>query len=196
MTEKNHSTGFTLVEIIITLTVSIVIFILITSVYGLSQKSYSQTDTKAEITQNGRVILDRMIREIRQTPDIITELPANSNDPDLLPSEIMFQDGHDISQIRYIRYFLESSSSSIPVIKRQIIIYYFPIEPDYYVHIYDTDKEEPHGPPTSQILEEKVIGEYIDDIEFWGTNLLNINLYLSKNNQSVIINTAVYGRNL
>lgn len=193
MTKNNYNrNGFTLVEIVIALGVSVLIFLLLTQVYLLAQQTYLETDAKAEITQNGRVILDRLIREIRQTPHIITQLPADTSDPDNLPSEIMFQDGHNTSQIQYIRYYLNNDHEII----RQSIIYFFPSEPTYYVHSYDTDKDPPHDPPIQQILEDKVIGEFVDDIEFWGDQLLNINLYVSKNSQSTIINTAVYGRNL
>jgi len=45
-------------------------------------------------------------------------------------------------------------------------------------------------------LEDRVVGEYVDDIEFWGDKLININLYLLKNEEMQIINTAIYGRNL
>ncbi|OPZ23866.1 MAG: hypothetical protein BWZ03_00364 [bacterium ADurb.BinA186] len=45
-------------------------------------------------------------------------------------------------------------------------------------------------------MEEKVIGEYAEDLEFWGNKLINVNLYLYKDGQSSIINTAVYGRNM
>lgn len=184
-----HNEGFTLIEVVISLSISVLIFVLLTQVYLLAQNTYRETDARAEITQNGRVILDRMIREIRQTPDIITQIPTTAVEP--IPSEIMFQDGHDISQIRYIRYFLSGTD-----IKRQVIIYYFPSAPTYYVHVYDTDEPLPHNPPIQQILEEKIIGEYVSDIEFYGGQLLNINLYLSRNDQTSIISTAVYGRNL
>ena len=186
-----HNSGFSLIEVVIATSIAALIFLLISGVYVLSQKVYSETDAKAELSQNGRVILDRMVREIRQTPDIITQLPINTSDPTQLPSEIMFQDGHDISETRYIRYFMDGTD-----LKRQLIIFYFADQPDYYVHSYDTDKEPPHNPPIKQVLEEKIIGEYLDDIEFWGERLLNINIYLSKNHQNIIINTAVYGRNL
>lgn len=178
-----------MVEIIISLSISALIFILLSQIYLVAQNTYAETDGRAEITQNGRVILDRMVREIRQTPDIITQLSETATEP--ISSEIMFQDGHDISEIKYIRYFLDGTD-----IKRQIIIYYFATDPDYYVHEYDTDKDEPHDPPIRQILEEKIVGEYASDIEFYGGQLLNINLYLSKNGQSSIISTSVYGRNL
>lgn len=185
------NSGFTLIEVIIAIFMATMIFMLVSGVYVLSQKIYLETDAKAELSQNGRVILDRIVREIRQTPDIITQLPPTNADPQQLPSEIAFQDGHETSDIRYIRYFMDGND-----LKRQVIAYYFPVMPDYYVHSYDTDKDEPHNPPIMQILEEKIIGEYLDDIEFWGDGLLNINLYLSKNGQDIILNTAVYGRNL
>jgi len=183
--------GFTLIEVIISLSISTLIFLLLTQIYLMAQTTFASTDSQSEITQNGRVILDRLVREIRQTPDIVTQLPADTADPEILPSEIMFQDGHNLSQIKYIRYYLSGAN-----INRQEIVYYFPSEPDYYVYYYDTDKDAPHNPPIMQLLEDKVIGEYAADLEFWGSQLLNINLYLSKNSQSMIINTAVYGRNL
>lgn len=183
--------GFSLIEIIIALSIAALIFLLTSGVYVISQKTYLETDAKAEISQNGRVIIDRMLREIRQTPDIITQMPQTTADPDALPNEIMFQDGHDATETRYIRYFLDGTD-----IKRQLIVYYFPSDPTYYVRPYDTDKDPPHNPPIQQIMEEKIIGEYADDLEFWGGRLINLNLYLSKNGQSAIINTAVYGRNL
>lgn len=190
-TTNNHfsDNGFTLVEVIISLSISVLIFVLLSQVYLLAQNTYLETDARAEITQNGRVILDRMVREIRQTPEIATQIPESAVEP--VPSEIVFQDGHDTSEIRYIRYFLDGTN-----IKRQIIVFYFPSEPLYYVHSYDTDEPEPHNPPNQLVLEEKIIGEYASDIEFFGDRLLNINLYLSKDNQTSIISTAVYGRNL
>lgn len=188
-TISHNQKGFTLVEIIISISISALIFVLLSQVYLLAQNTYLETDARAEITQNGRVILDRMIREIRQTPDIITAIPTAATEP--IPTEIMFQDGHDMSQIRYIRYFLDGTD-----IKRQVIVYYFASDPNYFVHSYDTDEPEPHNPPIQQILEEKVVGEFVSDIEFYGGQLLNINLYLSKNMQTSIISTSVYGRNL
>lgn len=187
----SQQSGFTLIEVMISVVIAAMIFMLLSGTYIISQKVYLETDSKAELSQNGRVILDRMIREVRQTPDLTTQLPFDNSDPEQLPSEIMFQDGHDTSEIKYIRYFMDGSD-----LKRQVIVFYFPSEPAYFVHDYDTDKDPPHNPPVQQILEEKIIGEYVDDLEFWGDGLLNINLYLSKNSQSVIINTAVYGRNL
>lgn len=183
-----NNLGFTIIEVIIAISVSIIIFLIITVIYTLSQNIYNQTDTTAEMTQNGRVILDRMIREIRQTGDIVTEIPETNDDPDTLPEEIMFEDGHSTSQIQYIRYYLDNSD-----IKRQIVAYYFDDNPTIYVYWFATDVGG--QPPSMAVLEDKIIGEYVYDIEFWGDDLININLYLLKGSETQIINTAVYGRN-
>ena len=188
---SRQKNGFTLVELVIALTISILIFLIVVSAYDFNQRLYSDIDTRSELVQNGRVIIDRLVREIRQAQKMVTNLPADTSDPDNLPDEIMFQDGHDISTIKYLRYYLDGSD-----LKRQIIAYYFTSDPDNYVYWDATDKDVPHGPPTMVILEDRVVGEYVDDIEFWGNKLIHINLYLYKNNRSETINTSVYGRNL
>jgi len=185
----NHKQGFTLIELTIAISVSVLLLLVVTATYLVGQKTYNQTDSRAEIIQNGRVIIDRLSREIRQTSDIITELPPNNNTPEVLPDGLTFQDGHETNQTKYIRYYLEDHT-----IKRQEIIYYFPEVPDTYVYWHETNQEG--NPPIMKITDDRIIGEYIDDIEFWGDKLININLYLSKNEETQIINTAIYGRNL
>lgn len=186
---KIGNSGFSLIEVVIAISISTILFLIVTSVYNISQTTYNKTDTRAEITQNGRVILDRMIREIRQTTDIVTTMPETNFNPETLPDEIMFQNGHDVATIKYIRYYLNNSN-----INKQIIKYYFSIDPNVHVHWYDTD--EFGNPPTQEIVEDKIIGEFVYDIEFWGNSLININLYLLKNSETITINTAVYGRNI
>lgn len=181
--------GFTLIEIIVATSLASLLFMAATGIYLISQATYQKADTKAETTQNGRVIIDRMIRELRQSQNIVTEMPATLSDPELLPDEIMFQDGHDTSQVNYIRYYLNEGG-----INRQKIVYYFDLAPEIYV-VWDAIDQQGHS-PIMEITEDKIIGEWVNDIEFWGDKLININLYLLKNGQSQIINTAVYGRNL
>ena len=190
---KHHSpTGFTLIEVIIAVAISLLIVLMISSSYFVAQRAYVKADSKAEISQNGRVILDRLARELRQTPDILTALPADNSNPGLTPNEIMFQDGHDASRITYIRYYLSGAN-----LKRQLIAYYFPSAPTDYVPWNSVDPSPPHGAPIMSVLEDKLIGEYVSDIEFWGNEKpVYINLNLHKNKDSVILNTSVYGRNL
>lgn len=187
--DKQPTTGFTLVEILISLSLLLIIFLAVVSVYTISQRLYVLADNQAEISQNGRVIIDRLTRELRQTQDIVTTLPATNSNPETLPDEIMFQDGHDPEIIRYIRYYLDGQD-----IKKQIIAYYFTINPEQYVYWHAIDQNG--NPPQNKILEDKIIGEYVYDWEFWGNKLIYINIYLVKNQNSQIINTAIYGRNL
>ncbi|MDO8668788.1 MAG: prepilin-type N-terminal cleavage/methylation domain-containing protein [Candidatus Buchananbacteria bacterium] len=187
-TEQKNS-GFSLVEIIIVISISLILFLIMSMVYYISQTTYNKTDTRAEITQNGRVILDRMIRELRQAQSVITILPADNSDPDSLPAEIKFLDGHNTSNIAYIRYYLDGQD-----IKREYSRYYFAGDQSTDVYIYDTDQFG--NPPVAEIIEDKIIGEYASDLEFWGNNLITINLYLIKGSENINISTSIYGRNL
>jgi len=55
------------------------------SVYLFQQRAYRSGESSAEIIQNGRVVSERLTRELRQAKKIINILPAG---------EIKFQDGH------------------------------------------------------------------------------------------------------
>ena len=189
MIKQTNNSGFTLVEVIIAVSISVILFLIVGLIYFISQDAYKKTDTRAEITQNGRVMLDRIIRELRQAQSIITVLPADDSVPASLPSEIEFEDGHNVSSISYIRYYLNGTD-----IQREISHYYFIEAPTTYVHSYDTNQ---YGDlPTKEIVEDKIIGEHVSDLEFYGNSLININLYLIKNSETVTISTAIYGRNL
>ncbi len=93
MIEKNKRflTGFTLTELLITITVMSLVIGVVYGAYILSQRAYRAGGISAEILQNGRVILERMSREIRQAREIVTDLPEGRVDPS---DEIIFQDGH------------------------------------------------------------------------------------------------------
>ncbi len=186
---KKNQSGFTLVETVVTITIGVLIILALAGSYFLSQEIYLENSNKTEIIQNGRVILDQLTREIRQTREIITELPETTDDPESLPEEILFQNGHNATEISYIRYYLDGSD-----IRRQEIIYYFESNPDEYVYQYASDQEG--NPPIMEVLEDQLIGEYLSDLEFWGNSLININIYLAKKGQTQIINTAICGRNL
>jgi prepilin-type N-terminal cleavage/methylation domain-containing protein len=178
--------GFTLTEMIVAITIFVLIVVAIFSVQTLTHRAYREGENIAEITQNGRVILERMVREIRQAKEIVTELAdeeANGT------STILFQDGNDLSTIRYIHYFKENRE-----VKRQVIAYYF--SPGTYVS-WDA-KDENGNPPSVETLEEpRTIGEYVDTLNFWaGPGVINISLSLKKNNKTLNLRTKVLGRNL
>lgn len=189
MKNYHSPSGFTIIELVVAISLMVLLLMMVMGIYVISQRAYTKIDHQAEISQNGRVIMDRLVRELRQTPDIVTDLPVDNSDPESLPNELLFQDGHDISTISYLRYYLAAGE-----LHRQIITYSFASAPGFYVRWSDIDQGG--NPPDATIVEDKVIGEFVSDVEFWNFPLVNINLYLEYDDQNLIINTAVYGRNL
>ncbi|MEA3295625.1 MAG: hypothetical protein U9Q27_00570, partial [Patescibacteria group bacterium] len=178
------------IEILIVISVFALTLGIIYGSYSLSQKAYKEVETTTEINQNARVILERITREIRQAKEIVTELsdeePIESVSPEL---GIMFEDGHIEEQYHYIRYFKDNNN-----IKKQVIVYYFSGSPDTFV---------PYNaiPPETEtleniILEEKIIGEYIVGIKFWGEEVINISIILEKKDKNINFRTKIFARNI
>ncbi len=88
-----NNLGFSLTESVVSVAVLVLIFTVIYSVYLFNQKAYQEGETMAELTQNGRVILERIARELRQAEAIVTVLPQTDQGAGN-PVEIEFQDGH------------------------------------------------------------------------------------------------------
>jgi prepilin-type N-terminal cleavage/methylation domain-containing protein len=182
--------GFTLLEILVSISLFAFALILVNSMYSVSQKSYNKGANKGEIIQNSRVSLDRIGRELRQSVNIVTVLPETGDDPLNPPAdEIFFQDGHDISQISYLRYYLDGAD-----LRRSLIVYYFPSEPNIYVTYNSVDQYG--NPPEESIVEDRIVGEYFSKLEFWASNnLVYISLGLEKNQDTFSVDTSVFVRN-
>jgi len=256
--------GFTLTEMLIAVTIFVLVIIAVYSSYALSQRAYREGERVTEITQNGRVILERLAREIRQAKEIRQskeiDLPgerASASD------EIIFHDGHsefgtagggsantinlglDASGINdyyknmtiqiiegtcsgqlreiidydgtnrtatlgesweggcspdgsskyeifgsyhYIHYYFQSFDNSI---RREVIGYYVSGDSGETLVSWDTD-----GIVEKTIEPSKIIGEWVNTVEFWGSSVINIALTLTKKNKSIDLQTKVYGRNL
>jgi len=89
--KNKNNAGFTLTELLLIISFILIITSAISGINFLSQRAYRAGEVITEINQNGRVILERMTREIRQTTEVVTELPEDEVDPS---EEILFQDGH------------------------------------------------------------------------------------------------------
>jgi len=83
--------GFTLTEVLIVISITVLIIVVICSAFVFNQRAYRDGEMAAEILQNGRVVSERMVREIRQAKEIVTVLPEEKIDP---AQEVLFQDGH------------------------------------------------------------------------------------------------------
>ncbi len=91
--KRNSQFGFTLIESIVAITVFILISVVIYSAYSFNQRAYLEGEKMAELAQNGRIIIERITREVRQATDIVTTLPQTDQGA-ANPTEIEFQDGH------------------------------------------------------------------------------------------------------
>ena len=187
---KKNKIGFTLFEVVVSIFLFTIVILLTGSMYSLSQKSYNKGSNRGELIQNARVSLDRMTRELRQSVNIVTVLPLTEDEEGNPPAnEIFFQDGHDISQINYLRYYLDGSD-----LKRSKIIYYFDSEPEVYV-TYDS-VDQLGDLPEELIIEDRIVGEYFDLLEYWGGGgLIYISEEFLKGLEEFNIRTSVFSRN-
>ncbi len=183
----NKQNGFTLIEILAVLTLFLVVILLVGSMYILAQQAYIKSSHRAELTQNARVCLDRLSRELRQSIDLVTGISSTT-----ASNEILFQDGHDINQITYIRYYLNGTD-----LMRSHLAYHFEAptyDPDIYVLIDSIDIFS--ATTTEEILENRIVGEYFNNINFLGSDgLISISIKLEKSNNKLNIDSKIYIRN-
>lgn len=189
--EFKNNRGFTLVELLVSIAILFVVTSAVYLGFYLSQKSYHESERVAEVTQNGRVILERITRELHQAREIATELLEEEPEGQVVPVEgIIFEDGHIEDPYNYIHYFEEEEK-----IKREVISYYFSENPGVCVP-WDSE------PPLGQTLEietlksAKIIGEYLTGLKFWGSKVINVYLILEKDNKKIEFKTKIFGRNL
>jgi len=196
-------TGFTLIEVMITLNIFIFVFVACFAVYFLAQKFYQKAENRAETLQNGRIILERLNREIRQAVEIVSAFPQSPDLPSNPPlSEIEFEDGHTPSPFAYlgsdyyyIRYYLNEGTNEVI---RQDRVYCFEECGVCLSYVRWNDFQiqgEEQISPLACDLEERVIGEYVTGLAIWGSNLIDITLILEKNNEIVNLKTKIAGRN-
>ena len=189
--KKNLSKGFTLTELLVSIVVIMIVIGAAYSGYYLSRKAYSESEKAAELNQNGRVIIERMTREIRQAREIAVELSEEEPEEEVSPvGGIIFEDGHIENPYHYIHYFKDNN-----FLKREVIAYYFSGNPGTYVPWNA-------APPEEQTLEietieaSKTIGEYVTGIKFWNSGAINVYLSLGKDDKIMTLKTKIFGRNL
>jgi prepilin-type N-terminal cleavage/methylation domain-containing protein len=177
--------GFTIIEIMSSLSIFLIIMLLVGSVYILAQRTYNRGTSQNELIQNARVCLDRLSRELRQAEFLVTDVSATT-------TELYFQDGHNDNYISYIKYYLIGSD-----LYRAHKAYYFPpwpVSPDEYVFYNSVDAWG--SPAASTTLDLKIIGEYFNSLQFRGTDgLITITANLTKNNINLNIDSKAYIRN-
>jgi len=141
-----------LIEVLVTILVLTTILTVTISAYLAGQEFWQEGVKLNEITQNSRLAIDRISRELRQTDEIITILPA---------VEIEFEDGHNKETLQYLRYYLDNN-----LLHRQIIAYLLDDAPVRW--------NVPGAEKTTK--EDQIIAEYIEAIQFSGSKLIQIDI--------------------
>lgn len=179
--------SFTLIEVLVTVTIFALVGAGIYSSHVLSQKAYKEGEVSAEITQNGRVIMERMTREIRQAKEVVGDFPEEEAEA---VSEITFEDGHISDSYHYIHYFISSDT-----IQREVLGYYF--SGDVAQTLVPWNAVPPLGQSLlSKNLEEaRVIGEWVEEFKIWGSRLITIDLNLKKKEKTFFLETKILSRN-
>jgi type II secretory pathway pseudopilin PulG len=187
---KKNNSGFTLFEVLIAITISVAMLGVILSIYSLTMKSIGFSQDRSELSQNSRIIAERLTRDIRQARDIATVLPEDKDDPEITPpNELELRDGHMTETFQYIKYYLSSTN-----LHRQVRQYYFAAEPSTLVPF---DAADDFGnAPLVNIIEDELVGQYINNIIFYGTNLLTMELDLAKRQNTHSTKNTLFGRNL
>lgn len=182
--------AFTLVELLVAVLVSSILIGLTVSIYGLFRKSMALDQSRADITQNARIALDRMSREIRQTPDIVTEMPADPSDTSVSqPGEIEFEDGH-AEDLTYRRYYVSGG-----VLHLDIKEYYFSYEPG--VRVKWNSIGTGGVSPLSTVISTQDIATNVSSLLLYGGTVIDLSLSTSDTNGQVyLLRTSIYGRNI
>ncbi len=185
---KNYlSRGFTLTELLITITILVIVTTAVYQSYSLSQKAYREGETSAEITQNGRVIVERISREIRQAKEIVGDFPEERASAQ---EEIIFEDGHIETPYHYIYYFKSGSE-----IKREVLGYYFSDDPEQNLIPWDAIPSVGQTLQTKTLEETRTIGEWVLGLELWGSKVINIALTLQKKDKVFNLESKIFSRN-
>ena len=181
----SNNKGFTLLETICAMALFLEVVLLVGSMFIIAQQTYRQGAGQGELIQNARVCLDRLSRELRQSDYLVTDISSTSTPA----NEIFFQNGHDSSDINYIRYYLDGTD-----LRRERSVYFFSSDPAVYVYYNSVNAFG--NPPTPQVLRDEVIGEYFNQIAFYGEQgLVNIDFNLAKQKNDLTISTKAYIRN-
>ncbi len=64
-TLKNNAQGFTLIEVVVGLAISLILMGVAVTIFNVQRKSYSMQEQVTEMQQNVRAAMDTMVREIR-----------------------------------------------------------------------------------------------------------------------------------
>lgn len=190
MPTLRNKPAFTLVELLVALVVSSFLVTATIGVFTLFRKSMSLDQSRSDISQNGRIALDRLTRELRQTPGIVTHMPDTPLDLSVAqPGEIEFEDGH-ANDLTYHRYYVQNGT-----LKYDQKEYYFSYDTSSRVKWNSTGTGG--VTPVTHVISTSDVADGIQSLTVYGVSAIQIELVSSGlGNQTFKLRTTVLGRNL
>ena len=193
MWQTDKRRGFTLVELLVAVSISSILIGVTVATYTVFRKAIAQDQNKAALSQNARVALDRISRELRQAPVIVTNLPDNVADTSVpQPGEIEFQDGHAVTgesnYLTYRRYYVSTS-----ILKLDTIEYYFSYQAAVRVEYNSVGTGG--VAPLKRVISTQDIADTVQSISFYGGPLIEFNIITSDGKQTFKARTKLYERN-
>jgi prepilin-type N-terminal cleavage/methylation domain-containing protein len=182
--------AFTIVELLVTITLSAIVISAAVGTYSAFRKAVARDHAKVSIAQNARVAFDRMSREVRQTPDVVTEFPVSSSDVLIAqPGEIEFEDGH-AQDLTYHRYYVSGS-----VLKMDTLDYYFASASSKRVKAGSVGAGG--ITPVRRVLSTQDIAENVHSLSFYGGKPVEFIMITADGfGQTFTVRTKLFERNL
>jgi len=145
----------------VALVVAGILIALSTSIYNVFRVSVSRDTGRANAVQNARIATDRLSRELRQSPAVVTDIPIDPSDTSVAqPGQIEFEDGH-ANNLTYRRYYLSGTTLTL-----QVKEYYFAGSPSTRVHWNQTG---PGGvTPVSSVISTQDVAEMVKSLVLYG----------------------------
>ena len=189
--------GYTLVELLIAASVSLLLVSLATGIYVNVNQQVGQGEEEIILAQNGRAVIDRMSRDIRQAITFATVIPFERVDS---VDYLEFEDGHNISAAgpTYIEYQLTNVVDGIGEVTRSRHYYYFEGNPAVRLP-YNSGTEGTAGFTKEVItVDSYTIAEDVSSLEFYGTDQLlqlDVTLKQKADGKELELHSAVAKRN-
>jgi type II secretory pathway pseudopilin PulG len=188
---RKSAAAFTLVELVVALLISSVLITVTTSVYVVTRKSISADLSNSDNSQNARIAIDKMARDLRQTREVVTSLPANPSDTSIAqPGQILFEDGHpnttDSTYLTYRNYYLTGAG----VLNLDVDYYY--VSPDTATRVHWTTPNA-----VASVISTTAIAEHVKSLSFYdsGGPIQIVVVTTDSNKQTYTLRTTVFKRN-
>lgn len=192
--------GFTLVEVLLAAFLSVILAGLTATGYSSIQQQISQGEEELVLAQNGRAVIDRISRDVRQAVRFATTLPADRAEA---LTAIEFEDGHDVDENGpiYIEYSFESTEENgftVGSVRRSRHYYYLTTNPERRLPFDSGILGENNFAKQNIESDSYIVAENVTGLRFWGTpDLLyvDVDLQAKAGGYALPLHSAVARRN-